>query len=431
MQAVRLMTTHRSGTFFYGWIICAACSILLFATVGTSSNGLSVFLPYIKSGYGLSNSQISSLVTVRSVFSFAAMLFIGRYYARLGFRKGTAVAALCCAAAYGAYTFSSGYAGFCAGAAFAGLSYGLGAMFPAAIIMHRWFIRHRSLTVGICSAGSSVATIVLPPVLTGMILHVSLRAAFIAAACCGLSIAVLVFAVLREKPADMGLVPLGWEECGQSEKKRQKASRKGASLSGKNTLALVAVSGVMGALATPGFLHLTMLFSEEGFQPMTVAMLFSIVGITMAVFKVVFGEAADILGGYKATAVFCAVWFIGLCLCCLSFLQNVPLAVAAAFLAGSGFPLATVGIPVWANDMSSGDQYDELVRKMQVAFVGGAMLFSPVPGIIANIMGSYVPAYVLFAVLLAFAFALLSRCYARVKRNGAEQPGASGSPGSV
>ena len=49
----------------YGWVICVTCTLLLFVTMGTVSNGFSIYLPYIMAERGLTHAQTSSLVTLR------------------------------------------------------------------------------------------------------------------------------------------------------------------------------------------------------------------------------------------------------------------------------------------------------------------------------------------------------------------------------
>lgn len=413
---------------FYGWVVCGVCTLLLFITMGTASNGLSVFMPYIMKDFGLTNAQTSSLVTLRCTFAFVSMLLIGHYYDRVGYRLGTSLAALLCCAAYVIYSFAGSYLQFCIGASVAGISYGLGSMIPVAILMNRWFVSHRALAIGICSAGSSLAIVVLPPVLTGIILRFSLRAAFLVTAGYVLFSSVLIFALIREKPSDKGLEPLGGDRASvlAAYRARREAGRDtgdedaadaGAGASPAATLPLRGwilmgiVCVTMGALANPGFMHLTVLYTSEGFAPMTVALVISVAGIVMTAFKVVCGEAADRLGGFRASALFYGIFCLSNLLCCLAFLRSVPLALAAAVLFGMGCPISTVGIPIWAGDLVSQEHYADTLRRLQLIYAAGAMIFATMPGIIADHMGSYVPVYGLFALMLAAAFCCLAAAY--------------------
>ena len=62
---------------YYGWVVCGVSTLLLFVTMGTVSNGFSVYLPYIMAEHGLTHAQTSSLVTLRCLVSFVSMLCIG------------------------------------------------------------------------------------------------------------------------------------------------------------------------------------------------------------------------------------------------------------------------------------------------------------------------------------------------------------------
>ena len=449
---------------FYGWIVCAVCTLLIFISMGTASNGLSVFLPHIIRVCGLTGTQASSLVTLRCGFAFVAMLVITRYYGWLGYRIGTCVSALCCCAAYFIYSFADSYLEFCVGASLAGISYGLGSMIPVSILMNHWFVRHRALAIGICASGSGLAVIILPPILTGITLRFSLHAAFLITAAYCLAAAVLIALLIREKPADKGLEPLGRAEMYDAiRSKRRGKGRSGmaegemaeralaesedaakpgangasaitanpetrtdktrkindgsgapdAALSRNVWLLMGLVCVIMGALSNPGFVHLSVLYTSENYAPMTVAFLISVCGIVLTLGKVLCGEAADRMGGFRSSLLFLGLLFAGNAMCCLAFTGSVPLAVMAVFLFGVGSPVCTVGIPIWAGDLSSPDRYPRTVRNLQLIYAAGAMVFASAPGVIADYLGSYIPVYALFAVCIIGAGACLCMAYRR------------------
>ena len=100
----------------YGWVICITCTLLLFVTMGTVSNGFSVYLPYIMEEKGLTNAQTSSLVTLRCAVSFLSMLVIGFYYQKVSIRVGTTIAAAAAGVSFLLYSAGRGYPLFCVGA---------------------------------------------------------------------------------------------------------------------------------------------------------------------------------------------------------------------------------------------------------------------------------------------------------------------------
>ena len=412
-------TEKQNKKLYYGWIVCGVCTLLLFITIGTASNALSVFMPYIMKEYGLTNAQTSSLVTMRCTAAFISMLVVGRFYEKAGFRAGVGLSALFCAFAYIIYSYSQDYRGFLIGAFMAGVSYGLGSMIPVSVLMNRWFVKHRALVLGICSAGSGLAVIVLPPILTGVVMRTSLKVGFLFTATYAIIAATVIFGFVKERPQEIGLEPLGWREVLDNPHEHLPGEddppHESRALRKRDWLLMGIVAAVMGAVANPGFMHLNMLFTSEGYSPMTAAAVLSVIGIVMTVFKVLFGEAADILGGRNATAIFFIILIAGYLLCCMTFTQSVPLAMITAVVVGMGYPISAIGIPVWSSDLVSNEHYGELVWKLQLIYAAGAMIFAGFPGIIADRMGGYIPVYALFAVLTLITFVCVMMAYHDVK----------------
>ena len=399
-------------------MICAACTLLIFISMGMVSNGFSVFMPFIRDRYGLTNAQTSSLVTLRCLVVLFAMLTTGVYYDRLGMRLGTALAAGFAGVAYLCYSFGRSYALFGVGAAISGLSYGFGSMIPASILMNRWFVRHRALALGICSAGSGVATIVLPGVFTWLVERVGLTAGFQVGCAMIFVGAALILLVQREDPARLGLTPLGAEE-GPEEETESASLGPGRNMTPGVWAMMIVACLIMGGVGSPGFNHLTVLLSGAGFDPAHVALLFSVVGVTLTVGKILFGQYTDRAGGFRATLLFGAVLLTGYALACLAGPRALALGMGAAVAIGVGYPIATVGPSIWAQDLSVPARFPVTVRRLQVCYALGSLLFSWMPGILADRTGSYVPAYIIFTVQIAAALVLVILSYRQTGGNAA------------
>ena len=383
---------------FYGWVVCAIGTLLLFITMGTVSNGFSIYLPYIIQQNGFSHAQGSFLVTLRCLVSFGAMLVIGLYYRKVGLRLGTFLAALCASGAFFLYSLSHTYFSFCLGAALSGVSYGLGSMVPVSILINNWFNKRRTFALGICGCGSGLATIVLPPVTELMISHLSVSRAFWVEAVCILIATLLVLVFLRSAPSDMGLVPYGGTAAVEEQTTRPR--EEGRSLTRSVWLMMGGIALLMGALANPGLLHLPVLYTTEGMDSQLVALLISLLGVMLVIGKLFFGTVTDRIGGFASSLLFSCVLCVAHILLTLAFLQWLPLDVAAMLILGLGYPITTIGFSVWANDLVSPDQFPRVVQRMQVIYAAGALVFASFPGILADWLGSYVPTYFLFSVLL-------------------------------
>lgn len=407
---------------FYGWVVCAVSTLLLFVTMGTVSNGFSVFLPYIIGENGFTHAQGSSLVTMRCLVSFLAMLGIRIYYQKLSIRMGTGIAAACAGGSFLLYGAAKSYHLFCLAAAVSGLSYGFGSMIPVSILINKWFDKRRALALSICASGSGIATIVLPPVSTLLIERLSMRMAFFLEAVGIFGLTAVIFLFLRNSPAEMGLLPYGQGEEAASIQ-ADKGAEVGAcrTLSRKGWILMGCVSLFMGALANPGLSHLPVLYTTEGFDGMTVAGIISGVGAMITLGKLLYGQVTDKIGGYRSSLLFGEILLAGHVLCCLAFTRSLILCGVNVLCLGVGYPIATIGPSVWANDLSSQDRYPAVVRKLQVIYAAGALIFASVPGILADRFGSYIPAYLLFSVLLlvALLFVRLSYRKERSRREGA------------
>ena len=91
--------------------------------------------------------------------------------------------------------------------------------------------------------------------------------------------------------------------------------------------------------------------------------------------------------------------------------RKYSLAFAAFVCTALGMPLSSVSLSVWAGDLSAGPDYDRLVKWLSSAYMLGSLLTGPMPGMLADRFGSYVPAYLLFLVSLVCSMALIQGVY--------------------
>ncbi len=436
----------------YSWIICLSGMILIFLTMGMVNNGFSVFLPYLRDAYGFSNTQTSILIDLRCAASFVGMFIVGFYYKELGLRLGTCLAAFLVTIGFGFYTFAEEhYLLYCIGSSINGLGYGLGSMIPVSILMNNWFIDNVSLAIGICASGSGVATIIMPPLITRYIETQSIQNAFSFEAVIALIICGLVVAFVREHPFDMDTKPYR-----KPKKRRHHDSAVSASDEGEDVdeslvlrlknklhiyrahhdrerrpapvmivskrvwIFLVIASFIMGILASPAFAHLPLLFAEGGFSSGTTAMLISLAGAILTVSKIVFGRVVDKIGAYRAFMIFGAITLGGMALLCLTPSGNLTLVIAGVLLLGLGISTATVAIPCWARDFASANTYGRVIKRLEILYALGALAFTSMPGILADLTGSYVISYFIFAAAVALAMLMIFLSYKRPASTGEE-----------
>lgn len=80
-------------------------------------------------------------------------------------------------------------------------------MVASTMLIGRWFKDHVATAAGIAAVGSGVAAVIVPPVVVALESAFSLSSAFVAEGILALVCAITLYALLRNKPQDMGLVP--------------------------------------------------------------------------------------------------------------------------------------------------------------------------------------------------------------------------------
>ena len=90
-----------------------------------------------------------------------------------------------------------------------GVGTGLTAVVLGAVVSSRWFTAHRGLVLGLLTASNATGQLVFLPLAAWLVTHVGWRYALIPSIA-GLGFAaVLVVLFMRDRPADVGLLPLG------------------------------------------------------------------------------------------------------------------------------------------------------------------------------------------------------------------------------
>lgn len=393
------------------WLVCLGCSISLATVMGLGVNAFTVYQPWILEVNGFPNAFGSWITTVRSLFALLAMVTVDQLCRRLGLRVTMTFGMACFAASCVLFsTAGSSFLVYCQAAALSGLAYGFGGMIPLTLVISQWFQGRRGLALGLAAAGSGVTTILAPPLLNMLIVGRGLSFAFLAEGAAALGLTLLVFFLVRDTPQEMGLEPYGLQDGSHSAPIHVKPKNLTRPMWWGAFLACFFIGGPSG----PGFSHLTVLYTASGYPPMLTALLMSYVGLVLMAGKVLYGGLVDARGSRWANRMVFLVFLAGFLLNCLAPLQNMFLAFAAVTATGLGLPISSVTLSVWAGDLSGQEDYDRTVKWFTSAYMLGSLVTGPIPGLMADHLGSYVPAYFLFAVLTALAMAIIQGLYRRL-----------------
>lgn len=400
----------------YAWVICAACTLMIFCNMGVASNSMSLYLPYIVKAHGYTGAQSSAILTVKNVTAFICTPLLVNFYQKTTLRKGGCLTYLSGFLAYLIFSRASSLPMFYAGAAFAGIAYGLGTMAAISLLLERWFHRRKGFAVGLAAAGSGVSSFLMPPLVTLVAERFSLSASFFLTGCICLGLGILWFLMVRDTPAQMGLDPYG--EDGPKEQTIRVHPEE--SLPKSRLMLCCFGMFLMGGVGIAGPGHYAILFTTNGCTPEQIAVATSVSGVAMMISKFVYGDVCDRIGGKRGTTLFMAVLTVGYLVGSqIRFGLQVPMMFAMVLLCAVGFPPATVGASIWATDFSTGAQFPHTLKWFQTCYTLGGLVFSILPGLIYDWVGSYNAAFLLFGIFVAAGLCIVRSAYKVMARQNA------------
>lgn len=198
----------------YGIIIMVMATIIVMAALGFGRFGYTTILPSMQEGLGLSHTETGLLATWNSLGYLLTVLFAGALASRFGPRIVVSVATIL----VGISMFLTGMANSFLGAmvlrAITGVG-SAGANVPVMGLLPAWFApRRRGMATGVAVAGSSLGLMVTGPLVPQIIAAYGPLGWRVAWYCLGILaviIGILGYIVLRNRPAEKGLLPYGQE----------------------------------------------------------------------------------------------------------------------------------------------------------------------------------------------------------------------------
>jgi MFS family permease len=387
------------------WLVCLGGALAMFAVMGLGVNVFSIYQPEIIRLNGFTDAQGSWITTTRSLFILATLLCVNQLCARFGLRRVMSAGVLLVGLSCLCFAFADRFLLYCAAAALTGVGYCLAGMVPISLAVGRWFQDRQGLALGLASAGSGVSTVFAPVLLTGVVKEQGITAAFLWEGAVMFLCALLVWLLVQDAPGAAGPYRRPGSVPGPDKRSG------GAGLSRSQWTLLLLAALFVGATGGPGFSHLTMLYTSSGYSSLFVAGLLSYLGAMISLGKIVCGQVYDRLGGLGGNRFAFGTLLLALALCTLAPIGGVLLPVLAITAFGLGLSITAVSPARWAGDLCA--DYESGVRSITLAFTAGMLVFGPLPGLLADWLGGYVPAYAAFFALLLAAYLIVQGLYRR------------------
>jgi len=389
---------------FFGWFALAGVAIVIFIVGGAFVHSFGVLLPEITAQFGWSRAETSLALTLGILaFGLPSPLFgmlVNKYGPKYPIIVGNAIAALGLAGVYLAQEVWHLYIFYI----IVGFGGGFGGYIACTAIVNNWFIRRRSLALGIFQSFSGLGGFVFPPLTTVLIAAIDWRASWLVLAGLILIIPVLIGGVflIRNKPEDMGLMPDGMPPDAflEYEKTQSHFSADGDSpeWSGLKVLKTKTPWFIGGFSAANSFTVGTLLshqiayLQDIGYTPMTAATTLSVMSIFSLIGSLGIGFLALRFNIRHLTSIAFIVQIIGLAIL-LTTKELGMLYVFTIFLGLSAGSL-TVAMAMFIGAYYPRDRYAQVmgvVFPFQIISNAGA---ATIAGLVFDATSSYTPAFI-------------------------------------
>lgn len=410
--------TAGSPKFHYGWVVFAACVIMIFVTLGFCSSVKSLFLAPVTSDTGLPRSLFSLADCTRYIVVAALNMVFGTMVLKLGARRMVAIGFLSLAVSQFLYSISSSVIVFCLGGAFLGLGLAFTTTTIIGYIVEKWFTNSKGTIMGFILAangiGASVASQVLSPIIESSVS--GWRNAYRTSAIIVLITGVVVVLLLREKPSDMGLEPLGKD---REAKKKKEADWDGLDfdvLKKKSyfyvTLAVLFLYGIfVQSYSSCSSAHMR----DVGVDAATIANVVSVSMILLFLTKTFSGFLCDKLG-LRRVMFLCAVCATA-AMVLLAFVKTPANAYTYCVFGALGLPLETVLMPLLAREMFGKKPYAHVMGILVGMIQLGSCIGMFFTNYIFDVVGTYKGVLLAYAAIMVVLIIVMDRMIVAARKD--------------
>lgn len=202
---------------FYGWWVVAGCILVTMTMVPPIMALSNKYLLYVTEDLKISRSAFTLANTVLQALGIFLSPLVTRFLAKGNMRVIQSVSILGYCASYFSYSLAQSPIHLYISSLFLGVFYLNATLIPVSMMVTNWFTARRGLAMSLAMAGIGVGGTVFSPVLTFFLESYGWRASYRLMAGIILVIALpAALFLLRKRPEDLGLEPLGGQPAAQA-----------------------------------------------------------------------------------------------------------------------------------------------------------------------------------------------------------------------
>lgn len=316
----------KKGKIFYGWWIVLACFMSMTFFFTPIINLVSLFTDPVSTDLGINRAQFNYYFTFVTLAAMITSPFAGKLMRKFDIRVYLTFFTVLGGLSYFGFSFSNNIIVFYIFGVLQGIALIAGSIIPASVLITNWFIEKRGLSLGIALAGSGFGGILLSPVVNWLISAYGWRTTyFILGVIILVTVLPFTIFVIRFKPSDIGLAPLGEAPVKDPSQARElKGMLQKDAMKTPSFWLLALAIVVTGIVVNTMIINLTPYLTDIGATTERAALLLSVGSAMVLVGKLIVGRLFDKLN------LFVALIFLSIC----NVLSFVSLLGASALIPG-------------------------------------------------------------------------------------------------
>jgi MFS family permease len=193
----------------YAWFVAAVAFLVLLCAAAVRSTPSVIIVP-LQNDFGWSRALISGAISFNLVLYGLVGPFAAAIMQRFGIRR-TMMAALAIMATGVALTtrMTSPWQLYACWGVLVGIATGSTATVLGATVVQRWFVSRRGLVMGALTASAATGQLVFLPIMASHVASDGWQSVVLVISLCMFAIIPIVGLVVRDRPADIGVLPYG------------------------------------------------------------------------------------------------------------------------------------------------------------------------------------------------------------------------------
>lgn len=399
-------TQNKKPKIFYGYIIVAATFFILVAIVGSVLT-FGVFITPIMKDLGWKNAVLSGAFSVSILISGFLGIVTGKLSDKYGPKRIILICSLFFAAGFilmsqvnaiwQLYLFYGGFIAIGKSSAIA----------PLQSTIVRWFIKKRGLIVAFFLMGFTAGNMIMPLVANRLIISYGWRTAYIILGVSGFVITSLAALFLKGSPSQIGELPYGAEEVGESD--AESLSVNGINL--KEAFHNVQFWLICTFFFCLAFAMLTIMTHivphaiNEGISATTAATIMAIIGVISTAAMIPEGFMADRIGTTKTAVIFTTLLAISMLWISLSGRTVWSLLLFAVFF-GVALSSMDILLTLLSSSLYGLTAIGTIIGFFNAILQLGGAIGPFVAGLIYDSRGHYYPAFILCTIISLVALVI-------------------------